>query len=52
VGTTGIVKGIDASPEMIAMTEKKATSARAEVSFQQADQKQRNQAQPWAFPPQ
>lgn len=35
VGSTGIVKGIDASPEMIARAEKKAARARTEVPFQQ-----------------
>jgi ubiquinone/menaquinone biosynthesis C-methylase UbiE len=36
VGPTGIVRGIDASPEMIARAEKKAASAQVEVAFQQA----------------
>ncbi|MDE2166262.1 MAG: DUF2218 domain-containing protein [Alphaproteobacteria bacterium] len=36
VGPTGIVNGIDASPQMIARARKKAAKAGAEVAFQQA----------------
>jgi ubiquinone/menaquinone biosynthesis C-methylase UbiE len=35
VGQTGVVKGIDASPEMLARAEKKAKRAGSDVTFQQ-----------------
>lgn len=36
VGQIGVVKGIDASPEMLARAETKATRAAADVAFEQA----------------